>query len=393
MQPATPPANLDSRNDPVPALIALGFAYFILGTGSLAVVGLVQPMAASLGITPAAVANLVTAFALAFAVTAPLAQVLFGRYPRRTLLLTGLGIMSLAALAGALATAYWVLLVSRIAAGMGAAMVGPMASAIGAGLVPPERQGRALAIVFGGMTLAVVLAVPMAAWLGVLIGWRAVLVLLVVLGAVAAGGVLWKVHDRSRGVPVDLRALFGVVVHRQAGFSIATTLLQMAAMFATYALITPYLSERMAVGSGGMVAVLLSYGVGGIAGNLLAGGLTDRLGADRTVLASLAVLAATFVALWVLPASLVLALPLFVIWSTAGTLFQAPQQKRLVDIDPSRRSLLLATNASALYLGMSLGAFLAGVVHHSAGSAALPVASLILMALAIASFLSSRVRS
>lgn len=393
MSPATTPANRDSRNDPTPALIALGFAYFILGTGSLAVVGLVQPMAASLGVSPAAVANLVTAFALAFAVTAPLAQVFFGRHPRRTLLLTGLSIMSLAALAGALATAYWVLLVSRVAAGIGAAMVGPMASAIGAGLVPPERQGRALAIVFGGMTLAVVLAVPMAAWLGVLIGWRAVLVLLVVLGAVAAAGVVWKVHDRSRGVPVNLRALFGVVVHRRAGFSVATTLLQMAAMFATYALITPYLSERMAVGSGGMVAVLLSYGLGGIAGNLLAGGLTDRLGADRTVLASLAVLAATFVALWVLPASLALVLPLFVIWSTAGTLFQAPQQKRLVDIDPSRRSLLLATNASALYLGMSLGAFLAGVVHHSAGSAALPIASLTLMALAIVSFLSSRVGS
>jgi DHA1 family inner membrane transport protein len=378
--------------EPLAALVSLAFAYFILGTGSLAVVGLVQPMAAALEVTPAEVANLVTAFALAFAVTAPLAQVVFGRHPRRTLLLTGLCIMSLAALAGALATAYWVLLVSRVAAGIGAAMVGPMASAIGAGLVPPERQGRALAIVFGGMTLAVVLAVPMAAWLGVLVGWRAVLVLLMALGIVAAAGVLWKVHDRSRGVTVNLRALFGVVVHRQAGFSVATTLLQMAAMFATYALIVPYLSERMAVGPGGMV-VLLAYGVGGIAGNLLAGGLTDRLGADRTVLTSLAVLAATFVALWVLPASLALVLPLFVIWSTAGTLFQAPQQKRLVDIDPSRRSLLLATNASALYLGMSLGAFLAGVVHRSAGSAALPIASLTLMALAIASYLSSRARS
>ena len=165
--PSAPPAG---ARDPAGALIALGVAYFILGTGSLAVVGLVQPMALSLDVTPAAVANLVTAFALAFAVTAPLAQVLFGRHPRRTLLLTGLAIMSLAALAGALATTYWVLLVSRVVAGAGAALVGPMASAIGAGLVPPERQGRALAIVFGGMTLAVVLAVPMAAWLGVLLG-------------------------------------------------------------------------------------------------------------------------------------------------------------------------------------------------------------------------------
>lgn len=388
MSASSPPAA--TARDPVGALLALAFAYFILGTGSLAVVGLVQSMAQALVVSPAAVANLVTVFALAFAVTAPLAQVALGRLPRRTLLLTGLTIMSIAAAVGALASTYWLLLASRVAAGAGAALVGPMASAIGAGLVPPERQGRALAIVFGGMTLAVVLAVPLSAWLGDLIGWRAVLGILAVLGFVAMGGVALRVQDRNRGIPVDLRALLAVVTQRRAGLSVATTLLQMAAQFATYALITPYLSDEAGVGGGAMVGVLLCYGVGGIAGSILSGSFPDRLGADRTVLMSLAVLAATFAALVLLPLSIPVLLPLLLIWAVAGTLFQAPQQKRLVDIDPSRRSLLLATNASALYLGMSLGAFLAGVVHHAAGPAALPVTSLGLMLLAGATFTLSR---
>lgn len=372
------------------ALVALAFAYFILGTGSLAVVGLVQSMAQTLDVSPAAVANLVTVFALALAVTAPVAQVVLGRLPRRTLLLTGLAIMSVAAAAGALATSYWLLLASRLAAGAGAALVGPMASAIGAGLVPPERQGRALAIVFGGMTLAVVLAVPLSAWLGALIGWRAVLGILAVLGAAAMAAVALRVQDRNRGAPVDLRALLRVVIQRRAGLSVATTLLMMAAQFATYALITPYLSDEAGIGAGAMVGVLLCYGVGGIAGSILSGGFSDRLGADRTVAMSLAVLAATFAALAVLPLSVPVLLPLLVIWAVAGTLFQAPQQKRLVDIDPSRRSLLLATNASALYLGMSLGAFLAGAVHRAAGPGALPIASLGLMLLAGATFMLSK---
>jgi DHA1 family inner membrane transport protein len=268
-----------------------------------------------------------------------------------------------------------------------------MSSAIGAGLVPPERQGRALSIVFGGMTLAVVLAVPLSAWLGGLFGWRAVLGVLAVLGFVAIVGVGVKVQDRNRGAPVNLRALFGVVIHRRAGFSIATTLLQMAAQFATYALITPYLSDQVGVGPGAMATVLLCYGVGGIVGNLLAGGLTDRLGADRTVLMSLAIMAATFAALLSAPMPIAVALPILALWAVAGTLFQAPQQKRLVDIDPARRGLLLASNASALYLGMSLGAFLAGVVHHAAGSAALPLASLGLILLAGFAFALSRERT
>ncbi len=385
------PADRPGR-DPTPALVSLAFAYFVLGTGSLAVVGLVQPMALSLAVLPGAIANLVTVFALAFAVTAPLAQIVLGRLPRRTLLVAGLVVMSVAAGLGAVASSYWLVLASRVLAGCGAAMVGPMASAIGAGLAPPDRQGRALAIVFGGMVLAVVLAVPFSAWLGVLIGWRAVLLILAVAGFAAAGGVLWQVRDRARGVPVDLRALFAVVTRRRSGFGVAATLLQMAAQFATYALVVPYLSERFALGANTMLGVLLCYGAGGVAGNVLAGKLADRIGADRTVLFSLVLLAGAFAALLILPISLLIVLPVFVIWATAGTLFQAPQQKRLVEIDPARRSLLLASNASALYLGMSLGAFLAGLVHRLAGSGALPAASLVLMGLAIATFMLSRER-
>jgi DHA1 family inner membrane transport protein len=85
------------------ALLALSAAYFTLGTGSLAVIGLLPPMAAELQTSPGAIANLLTVFALTFAVAAPLSQVLLGQFPRRTLLLAGLTVMSLASIAGALA--------------------------------------------------------------------------------------------------------------------------------------------------------------------------------------------------------------------------------------------------------------------------------------------------
>ena len=91
------------------ALLSLSAAYFTLGTGSLAVIALVPPMAADLGTSPAAIANLLTAFALTFALAAPLSQVLLGHLPRRTLLLGGLVVMSLASIAGAFAWSYGVL--------------------------------------------------------------------------------------------------------------------------------------------------------------------------------------------------------------------------------------------------------------------------------------------
>ncbi|MCW5625941.1 MAG: MFS transporter [Burkholderiales bacterium] len=363
------------------ALISLSAAYFVLGTGSLAVIGLVGPMSQTLQTPPEHIAQLLTVFALTFAVAAPLGQVVLGHLPRRTLLLTGLVILSAASVAGAFAPSYGWLLATRIAAGMGAALLGPMASAIGAGLVKPEQQGRALAIVFGGMTLSIVLGVPLAAWTGTVLGWRAVLAGLGGAGFLVALAAVVCVKDRGCGLPVTLGGFMRVLGARRSGLTVATSLLQMAGQFATYALVTPWLADRYGVGGGWLIAVLLLFGVGGIVGNVLAGAVTDRIGADRTVGASLAGMAIIFVVLLVTPPWLPLGLLLMALWAVTGTLYQAPQQKRLAEIDPARRGLLFASNSSALYLGMSAGSLLAGIVYAHHGAVALPIASLVLMLL------------
>jgi DHA1 family inner membrane transport protein len=372
------------------ALLSLAAAYFTLGVGSLAVIALVQPMARDLGTSVAAIANLLTAFALAFALSAPFAQVLLGGLRRRSLLLGGLLVMSASAVLAAGLDDYGAVLATRVAMGVGAAVVGPTCSAIGAGLVRPEQQGRALALVFSGMTLATVIGVPLCAWLGGWLGWRAVFLLVGTVALAAAVAVFALVHDRSHGARVNLLALLQVLARRRSGLAVATTLLQMASQFATYALITPYMTERLGASATWAVAALFLFGMGGIVGNLLAGGLADRIGADRTVGWSLAGLGASYALLIVVPANVWLAVPLLVVWAVAGILFQAPQQKRLVQIDPGARGLLLASNASALYLGMSAGSFLAGAAHGAWGAAALPAMSLLLLALAAWSFRQSR---
>jgi len=383
---------LDQRKTDL-ALLSLSAAYFTLGVGSLAIIGLVPQMARELAASPAAIANLVSVYALAFALWAPASQVLLGHLPRRTLLLWGLVSMSAASALGAFLDDYWAILATRVAMGLGAAMVGPMASAIGAGLAPPEQQGRALALVFSGMMLATVVGVPASAWLGALLGWRAVFLLIALAGLVAALTVRLLVADRSGGLRIGPRALLQLLRARRSGLSVVTTLLQMAAQFATYALIAPFLVERIGADPGWIAPTLLIFGVGGIVGNILAGRLSDRIGADRTVGLSLWSVALVFAVLALAPAAIVVALPLMLLWAIAGTLFQAPQQQRLVQIDPAARGLLLASNAAALYLGMASGSFLAGVAHRGFGAGALPVLSCALLGAAWWAFQASRVRA
>lgn len=372
------------------ALGALAGAYFLLGTSSLSVVALLPAMTSDLGLPPAAIASLVTVFALAFAVAAPLAQMLVGDRPRRTLLIVGLVVLSIATGLAAFASGYDLLFATRLIAGLGAATVGPMISAIGAGLVPPAHQGRALSQVFSGMMFSMVIGVPACAWFGELAGWRGVLLGLSVLGLLTAAAVAVLVRDRGRGHRVGPRALLRAVADRRTGLGVATTFLQMAANFCSYALVSRYVLERLGGQPTAAATVLLVFGIAGVAGNYLAGPLSDRIGADRTVAFSLLSMGAAFIALALMPPSVALSMPAIVGWSIANSLFQAPQQKRLVSIDPASRGLLLALNSAALYLGMSVGAFLAGALHETAGIGALPVGSAAISGLAAIAFAAAR---
>jgi DHA1 family inner membrane transport protein len=364
-------------------LFALAMAYFATGTGSLAIIGLLPPMARDLNVSPAAVAQLVTVFALTFAVAAPALQILLGRLPRRRLLLGSLLLMGAGSLLSAAAPNYATLVAARIVMAIGAAGVGPVASALGATLVAPAQQGRALATVFGGLTVATVVGVPLAAWVGSFMDWRWAFAGLGILTAAVAGVVAWLIRDRSAAPPVTLGNFLHVFRSAPGAWALAATLLQMAAQFATYTLVAPVLTERFHLTPQLVSAALLLFGVAGVVGNTLAGKLGDSIGAVRTLWLALVGMGLVFASLYVVPQTPAVGLALISVWAVLGLMFQAPQQQRLIMLDPPMRGLLLAMNASALYLGMSAGSLVGSQAYARSGTVYLPLISLGFVALAL----------
>ncbi len=357
-------------------LWSLSLAYFTMGTSSIAVVGLVLPMATDLGVSQPDVAVLITVFAITFALAAPLLQVAAGSLPRRTLLLGGLATMAAGCVLSALAPSYGGVVAARVLLALGAAAVGPVASGLGAGMVPPERQGQALAVVFGGMTLASVLGLPLTAWLGALWGWRTMFSALAVLAVVVALLVAVLVTDR-RAAPGTTLASFGQVFRqRAAAWAVAMSVCHMSAQFALFALVAPYLQQRYGLPPAQLSLALLVGGLSGVAGNLLAGRLGDRLGAARSLQWSVLGMGCASGALLLLPGLPWLGIAAYAAWSLAGMGFYAPQQKRLIGLAPDLRNLLLAINASALYVGMSLGAAAGSQAWLHLGPWSLPAVAL-----------------
>ena len=362
------------------ALISLSTAYFMVGTSSLSVIALTWQISDGLEVPPSDIAFLVTVFALAFAIAAPLTQVFFSGFARIKILCTGLGLLALALILGAASTSYEMLFISRGLMGLSAAAISPMCSAIGAGMVPPEQQGSAMGIVFAGLTFASVLGTPISAYLGTLMSWRLVFLVMALVALGSMASILYLVKDRQAGAQISFAHMFEALTRVRSSFAVLTTFLQMTAIFCTYALIAPYMSQKFGLAENLIALVLLAYGVNGVLGNVFAGRLSDRFGPDRVIFVTLIGLGAGFLMIWAIGPNLWLAFAAIVIWSAFGMMFHSPQQQRIANIDPERRSLLLALNAAALYLGISVGSWISNFVSVRWGYDVLPLVSLAVLA-------------
>lgn len=359
---------------------------FAVGTSAYVVAGVLPAISAELGVSVAAAGQLTTAFALAYALGAPVLAVATGGWERRRLLVAALLTATAGNLLCAVATTYPLLLAGRVIAALGAAVLTPGATAVATRISPVQLRGRAVAAVYGGITLALVVGVPLGSLLGGPLGFRGVFVLIAALCLASAGAVRRWLPVVAPAPAVGLRERFAVAAHARVLIVFAITVLDLTAIMTVYTYAAPLLAESAAVAGAVLGAVLLAHGVGALIGNLLGGRLADRFGNRRPLIGALVAFA---VLLAVLPLMIGTAVgagaALFAV-GVAGWTTNAPIQSRLIELAPDDSALLLALNASAIYLGVALGGIVGGVVIEQVGLPALaPVASVLaLVALALA---------
>lgn len=346
-------------------LLLLALGTFAMGTDSMVVAGILGPISADLGVSVPAAGQLVTVFALGYALLAPVLATLTARWPRRRLLLTALAVFSAANALSALAPSYGLLLATRVLAAAGAALYTPTANAVATTLVAPERRGRALATVLGGMTVATALGVPLGTWVG-RADWRMTMWLVTALGLAALAGLALLLRDLPAPTAAPtLRARLAPLRRPRVLGAAATTLVFFLAFQSVYI----YLATAVSGATGGdadrLSVVLLTCGVMSVAGSWLGGRLVDRIGVRRVLLAGSAVATGAFAALPWLGRSMPGALGYALVVPLAGWAVSVALPHRLASIDPANAPLLISLNSSALYLGTAAG----GV----AGSAAIAV--------------------
>lgn len=366
-------------------LLTLAFANFTVGMGAFVVIGVLSPIAQAFAIDKASAGSLMTIYAAVYALSSPILVSISGRLDRKLVAVAGLALFGAGAAVAWGAGSFQMLLLGRAVMALGGGIVTPVAAALGVALAGAQQQGRALSIVFGGLTLAQVLGVPAGAWLGYSLGWPVAFAVVVGLALASAAALLTLLPGGIAVPPASLATLWQVLRSGRLMMAVAFTSCFVGGLYVLYTYLAPLLEVRYAMSRDGITTTLLIFGAGAVVGNTVGGLLSDRIGPART-LAALCLAQCALLPLVTLPIWPVLALSVVIaLWSVAAWSFMVPQQARLAQMSPRQVPVLFALNASALYVGASAGSALGGLTLKVYGLPNLGPAGAVLMLLAATS--------
>jgi len=353
-------------------LLALGT--FAIGTDVFVFAGILRDIARDLGLSVAVTGQIATAYALTYALAPPLLAAASAGWRRERVIVLALAAFAAADALSALAPSYALLLAARVLAAGCAALYVPSAYSLAAALAPEERRGAALAAVVLGTTSALVLSVPLGAWIGHQLGWRWSFVLAGALAALGALALAQAGLPKLPPAPVPrFAARFAPLAQPAVVLVLLAQLCWSTGNYTIYIYSAVLLGAR--VGVDNMAGLLLVCGVGAWLGTLAGGRLADRFGTAVPTIA-LVLLNALNIALMNLTGGTLAGAgaALFVFGVTGWAVIPA-QQSRLMRLAPAHAALAVSLLTSTAYIGSAAGAALGGLLIAHAVAAAPLVAS------------------
>lgn len=372
-------------------LLILVLGTFIIGTDDFVIAGLLPGIANDMHVTIAVAGQLVTAFAIAYAIGAPVLGTLTFNMSVKTILVLSMFVFTIANGLSAIVTSFELLFVTRVIAALAAAVFTPLAMAASTSLVPDTMRGKALSFVIAGITIGLILGAPIGTWIGISITWRYSFVFVAVISLITAIGALIFLpkieREASSSIKERLKGFNKIIV-----LTLSVSIIGTTGGFMTYTYIAPIITEITNVEN--ISVYLLLLGIGALIGTLVGGYLTDLIGAPQTLkisLLSFAILLAAFSMLTFFnPSTLAIILVglISVLWGIPGFGMNPALNAYLISLNPKQSSMILSFSASALYMGIGLGAFLGGGVISLSSINYVGISSGVLVFVALIIFIS-----
>lgn len=349
-----------------PSVFILAVASFVVGTVELIIGGTLDMISRDLGVSISAAGQLITVFSLSFAISAPILLHFTSQMERKKLYLISLAFFFASNVLAALSPNYLVLLLARIVSASSGSLIVVLSITIASGLVAPAYRGRALGIIYMGISGSLVLGVPLGMTLGNLYGWRAPFWLIASLSIVAMvclGLFLPKVKTPP---PIPLKKQLAALKSTKIISAHFTPFFMLTGHLTLYAYFTPFLQETLGLSGSSLSITYLVFGIAAVFGGWIGGWISDKWGATRSIISIISLFAIIMAILPSTTQSFVLFMIVMVVWSSLSWAISPAQQHYLIQCAPDTSDIQLGLNTSVLHLGIATGSLIGGIVVEQA---------------------------
>lgn len=354
------------------ALWALTLSAFAIGTTEFVIVGLIPTIASSLAVSVPSAGLLVSLYALGVAVGAPVLTALTGRVPRKQLLLGLMALFTIGNLVAWMAPNYASLMAARVLTGLAHGVFFSIGSTIATGLVAKEKAASAIALMFSGLTVALVTGVPLGTFIGQHLGWQATFLAVSALGVIAFIGCAILIPSTiASSKPASLLTQMAVLKKPRLLLVYAMTALGYGGSFIAFTYLAPILQDISGFSASAVGLVMLVYGVSVTVGNIWGGKLADRKGPVAALQIVFALLALVLLVLTFTAHNKWLALLTVLAWGAVafGNVpgLQVYVVQRAEQDAPQAIDVASGLNIAAFNVGIAFGAWAGGLIVSHIG--------------------------
>ncbi|UXO84321.1 MFS transporter [Brucella intermedia] len=363
-------------------IFVLALATFVTGTAENIIVGILPGIARGLDVSVSAAGQLTSIFSITFALAAPLTLVLTTRFERKAILVSALGVFIASNILASLSPNYGVLFAARIGMAVASAAVSLIATMLATESVTPVMRGRAIGIIFVGISGSMVAGVPTGMMINEWLGWRTVFLCLASAAALALLLSMRTLPGAGRSQP-GLRPYTPHLKSFRLVSAQLVSILMIGGHFVLFAYLTPYLLEAVHVSSQRIIWAMLAFGLAGMTGGYLGGLLADKLSPRLAiVLTPLLYLTALMAIPVAINSSTVFGLVLM-IWACLSWMISPVVQSFLMTTDPATSEAGVGINLSAMHVGVALGTATGGLALEYMSLQALPWTGSVLVGLSL----------